>query len=124
MTNDIDTIRVTLKRHWVGISRHILVHDASPEVYCDLLGEMVCSLNGYVLGEDESIQRQVVRYPATWWDAVKERFAPRWFLRRYPAKYVVVELAAEAIYPHLNLQIPSEHSVVYITKRAVENDRD
>lgn len=28
-----------------------------------------------------------VEVPETWWDHTKERFAPRWFLARYPVAY-------------------------------------
>src|SRR5678809_654895 len=35
--------------------------------------------------QDVLIQREcVAEYPADWWQALKERFAPKWFLRRYP----------------------------------------
>lgn len=29
-----------------------------------------------------------IRYPASWWDAVKERFFPAWAYKRWPARYV------------------------------------
>lgn len=35
-------------------------------------------------------------WPRTWWDAVKERFAPAWFLKRWPVVYCRV-LLGEAL---------------------------
>lgn len=30
-----------------------------------------------------------IRFPENWWEAVKERWMPKWFLKRYPVKYKV-----------------------------------
>lgn len=38
-----------------------------------------------------------IRYPKTWWDAVKQRFAPKWFLKRWPVMEVV--WTAKSFYP-------------------------
>jgi hypothetical protein len=42
-----------------------------------------------------------VQWPEDWWQAVKLRFAPRWFLKRWPVKFVVFE--ARAFLPRLAL---------------------
>jgi hypothetical protein len=39
--------------------------------------------------------------PLDWWEAVKQRFAPRWFLRRYPVRYRTFTLLAYHLYPGL-----------------------
>jgi hypothetical protein len=31
---------------------------------------------------------QTVSYPADWWQAVRERFAPAWWLKRFPVRRV------------------------------------
>lgn len=33
-------------------------------------------------------QGETVRYPDGWWQAVRERFSPRWWLERHPVRYV------------------------------------
>jgi hypothetical protein len=49
-----------------------------------------------------AIQREcVAEYPATWWEAVKERFAPAWFLRRCPVKRTRIDM--EVLYPRIAL---------------------
>lgn len=47
-----------------------------------------------------------VSYPADWWQAVKERFAPKWFLSRRPVKYERTVIDVRAVYPRMAL--PSE----------------
>lgn len=42
-----------------------------------------------------------VIYPADWWQAVKQRFAPAWFLARWPAKMTIWE--PFVIYPDIKL---------------------
>lgn len=42
-----------------------------------------------------------VRYPADWWQAVKERFAPRWFRRRWPIEWNKTTIDVRAIYPKM-----------------------
>ena len=42
-----------------------------------------------------------VTYPADWWQAVKQRFAPAWCLKRWPVKVTVWE--PFVIYPDIKL---------------------
>ncbi len=52
---------------------------------------------------------EVIRVPLTWWDAVKERFAPDWFLARWPVDYR--EIRADAMLPDVPLpQRYQEHA--------------
>lgn len=32
-----------------------------------------------------------IKYPSNWKEAIKERFAPRWFLKRWPVRYDTLE---------------------------------
>jgi len=43
------------------------------------------------------------RWPATWWDAVKERWYPKWALKRWPVKYKSFTFIANLIYPEMLL---------------------
>lgn len=39
------------------------------------------------------IRRKVneeIKYPKDWWEALKERFFPKWLLRRFPVEYTKV----------------------------------
>lgn len=52
--------------------------------------------------------KEVVKFPADWWQSVKERFAPKWFLKRHPVRYTTVTASLEELYPCLKQAIPDE----------------
>lgn len=56
------------------------------------------------------IDRQEVKYPASWKDAVKARFSPGWVKRRWPVKYTVVTMTARELYPKLSM--PDRHPTI------------
>lgn len=51
-------------------------------------------------------------WPATWWDAVKQRFAPRWFLRRWPARIETLDVTRCGLYPEIPWQGRGERRLV------------
>lgn len=44
------------------------------------------------------------RWPANWFEAVKERFAPKWFLKEFPVEYRGVTVDAYHSYPELAIK--------------------
>jgi hypothetical protein len=60
-------------------------------------------IRGYVWSQDAG-KKVEFKYPADWWEAVKERFAPAWFLKRYPVKYTHKEFQVKATYPELMIR--------------------
>ena len=54
-----------------------------------------------ILGREmESVE---CRWPADWWQAVKQRWFPKWALRRWPAQEEVRRLTARELYPKVEL---------------------
>lgn len=51
----------------------------------------------------ETLQKELVEYPADWWQAFKARWFPGWLRRRYPVKMRIVELEAAALYPKVSM---------------------
>lgn len=54
-----------------------------------------------VLDKKISVHR---KWPANWWEAVKERWAPRWCKRRWPVQYERVDVeenAFKSVCPHV-----------------------
>jgi len=49
----------------------------------------------------QKIDEITVRYPADWWQAVKERFAPGWFRRRWPIEWNKTVVDVRAVYPKM-----------------------
>lgn len=83
--------------------------------YCDDLAARL-TLGVYSLGEASRVVAETVefRVPATWWDACKEHFAARWWMRpivkRHTVKYrtlsktVREEVTATALLPDVPIQ--------------------
>lgn len=67
---------------------------------------------------------ETVSYPATWWDAFKLRFFPRWgrlgrwAAKRWPAKHthVKVKFKAQALFPQLEARGLRNQHIVYRTE--------
>lgn len=57
----------------------------------DILGGVIINLIRRVAAYRGT---EVIRFPATWWDAVKERFAPDWMLARWPIQYQTITASA------------------------------
>jgi hypothetical protein len=75
--------------------------------------QMVITIQQDILGR---ATRQIyTEYPADWWQAVKERFAPHWFLRRWPIRYTKIELHADELYPKIAL--PKESHALRLSVR-------
>lgn len=66
-------------------------------------------VTGRLYGE-KNLTEYHIKYPADWQQAVKERFAPAWFRRRYPVRYTEHHITVDAVYPELSkrLKIPKE----------------
>ena len=71
---------------------------------------MTLLVHGYIWGE--SGKTQTIRYPATWWDAVKERWFPQWLLARYPVTYREHEISLKTLYPDFKISMPHETRVL------------
>lgn len=50
----------------------------------------------------ETLEEIEVQYPADWWQALRERWFPKWWLRRWPVQYTVRTMKAEAVYPKVS----------------------
>jgi hypothetical protein len=78
-------------------------------------------LNLYLIADVYGLhheKRDVVRFPADWWQAFKERWAPLWFRMRYPVIYTEVTVSMREIYPDIAPKIPDKrHTFVFHTMR-------
>ena len=55
-------------------------------------------VKGYIWSEN--VDTVNIQYPADWWQAVKERFAPKFILNRWPVKYIKHYIDVNVIYPN------------------------
>lgn len=55
------------------------------------------------------------KYPATPWDFIKDKYAPKWFLKRWPVRYeskeVVVHSLKHFMCPHLPTEPVYPHAI-------------
>lgn len=72
-------------------------------------------IQGYLWGELG--ETRTISYPATWWDAVKQRWFPRWLLVRYPTRFQHHEITLKTLYPEFRISMPNEpHVLKYIVQ--------
>jgi hypothetical protein len=68
-------------------------------------GNLVRQIQQFIYGKDHP-DKHIIRFPSTWWDAVKERFAPSWFLDRYPVRFTTYKATLSELYPDLTPALP------------------
>jgi len=61
-----------------------------------------------------------VQWPTDWWEAVKERFAPRWARERWPVRYTAKELDARAIWPSFPYPAEWGKAVQFVEVRNID----
>ncbi len=108
----------TLQRIEFGIT-HRLTKEVAEElaldiiyggaVYDELFHQVVIRIKGSLLVDQ--VERVNVKYPSDWWQAVKDRWFPKWLLKHYPIQYITQSLSARILYPHM---LPNTQSVLKI----------
>jgi hypothetical protein len=61
-------------------------------------------LETYMIGIRDHKIEEVVFWPKDWWQMLKEQYAPKWFLKRWPVEYddhTLSVQAYKAVCPHL-----------------------
>jgi hypothetical protein len=100
--DDINIIKCRLERQKLVILRYLAENqieatvDFDPFVSFDT--DKLCQrIVAIVYGEE--VKEEIVRYPADWWQAVKERWLPAWAKRRWPIRYKKSQLRLMCMYP-------------------------
>lgn len=84
------------------------LQDMTIEQYEDYVtGHLIYRLEAYVYGK-EHIEGYVT-YPKTWVDAVKQRFFPKWLLRKFPANLESSPVRIIKMCPHINQKSDKPH---------------
>ena len=71
----------------------------------DMANAIVIELQREIAGFKGS-QVVCVQFPADWWQAVKERWAPGWFRKRWPVEYIKRRWEAIALLPEVEIPLP------------------
>lgn len=117
MRLDLEKIPIIAKQR---IARAAMLNtrlDAALDYAAD---DIVLTMERLVLGLGGETFR--VTYPRDWWQAFKERWAPRWALRRWPVDYKVVEKRVfQAVCPHLQTDHPGRHVSWFVHEMPFED---
>ncbi len=72
---------------------------------------LVMSLESLVMGRKMERIDVEEYWPADWWQAVRERWLPEWWLDKYPVKYKSVCIHKEVwrVCPHLDIKARGPH---------------
>ena len=112
ISETVPVAEIVMDRVLFAIQRRIpkvMARDAvNLDTYLDhMTEEMVYSLRYEVLGVH--LDERVVRYPADWWQALRARWLPMWWLRRRPVRWTEVRMELKALYP----QLPINETPIY-----------
>lgn len=88
-----------------NVTRDILLDDFIAQINCILYGE--------------TIFRKMVTYPLNWKEAFKERWFPKWILKRYPVQYKEIELSIAEVYPNISECPRNERPVCLFLKKEI-----
>lgn len=96
-----------------------IVHLRS-EVNLDrLMRAMVVNIRAEIYGKQ--LRHEEIKYPLTWWDALKERWYPKWLLRKYPAKYKTIVLDIKELYPEISA--PDRNPIIHLLRKDSVNKK-
>lgn len=122
----VDEVR--LERIRVGVA-HFLAKEGYESAAIDLEARLVEStvhtvgmqFRSYMLGLPDEGGR--VEWPATWWEHLKERWFPRWALRRWPVRMESKTWKTwKAVCPHLGVRDHAPHARFFFEHRLAHPD--
>lgn len=104
----MDARKIQLESIVVNITHELTRYLVDPKVtvkesiFDDMQEKVVLNVKGFVFGE-RATQVQAL-YPANWWQAVRDRWLPLWWLARHPVEMEVLSLSSTAVYNHITEQ--------------------
>jgi hypothetical protein len=112
MTFETHTAELVKVAAQVYLDRY-MIRNAAPVMF-EMIGEQLAArivthvLRGPVIQET----RTPVCVPASWWEALKQEYAPAWFLRRWPVRVREIGVSTTAVYntcPHIAVNRNAPH---------------
>ena len=109
---------VLLERHKIALEEWLETNNLGSlfsgiecrEIQLDAVRERIgTAVYGYLYGETlpEPVE---IHYPQDWWEALKARFAPAWFLKRWPVRIRKHLIDFTVVYPNFRPTLPPEQS--------------
>lgn len=97
MFNVMSTQMISRMQAEHGIGGRFKAHAFLPAT----MDALVFQLVGYLAADH--VDSVTIAYPRDWWEAVKQRFAPSWFTKRYPVVETRHVVDLKAVYPKIPL---------------------
>ena len=92
-----------------------MIDQVEVSTYADHVGEnLVAQLEATLMAEKIGEQDRTVnfKWPSTWWQMLKNDYAPEWFTNRWPVEFTTrkrtVRFTKKAVYPKLTQGWPNE----------------
>jgi hypothetical protein len=112
--NDIDSIELERFKFVVlaALDKHFAISaevDFSEHIADNITARVIQDIFG------KTVEKLEIRYPQDWKQAVKMRFAPQWFLKRWPVIYNHEVMELRALYPSIP-DIPDHPYILHMLK--------
>jgi len=105
-----------LEKIRLGIARAIsdtVLLDADVEQVRDYIcNDIHYRVQGFIWGQRQP--DRIISYPASWWEAFKERWFPLALLRRFPVEYIEYTISATVLYPEYHVAIPGQKNSILL----------
>ena len=114
MIPNIETIALERMQHAVQahLSQEALMDSLNIVSYIDIISKDLCmSMRYSLLGRS----MDEIKYPTDWKQAFKERWFPKWLLKKYPVKYRIINV--KEYYP--KIAIPKHEHFVRFERSGV-----
>jgi len=107
---DVDTLhaKIVMIANEIALPNAIMANLKTRAAMDTFLQTLVVGIKSYILASGEEKVRCNVRWPADWWQAVKQRWAPDWITRRWPVRYEhhrINRTFYRAMCPHLDVPL-------------------
>lgn len=92
---------------------NLVDHEVQAQIIQGEYQMALLSLSAYVWGEE--LETKTFKYPVNWWQAVRARWLPQWWLKKHPVKLHTIECSARALYPGMKTKVPGQELKIAVT---------
>ena len=86
-----------------------------PGILYDHIDNAVLIMRAKIAGHDCK-KEVIIKYPQDWQEAFKERWFPKWLLKKYPVKYTKEKVSAKIFYPEIKIPATKSYVEVYVAE--------
>ena len=95
--------------------------DCCVEAVRDKMRErIILSIKAYVLADN--FKHYEHKYPKDWWQSFKDRWFPKWILRKWPVVYTKIVIDVRALYPEYRPALPKEKFFFHLNENIYDGD--